>query len=56
MKVYNIYYNQRRINNKPLTNDDVTKIKTQNTIHKAGRGQLEEIPVSKVQFVECTVF
>ena len=56
MKVYNIYYNQKRINNKPLSKDDVTKIKEHSTIRKADHGKTEEIPVNQIRFIECTIF
>ena len=56
MKVYNIYYNQKKINNKPLSKDDVTKIKEHSTIRKADHGKTEEIPVNQIRFIECTIF
>lgn len=56
MRVYNLYYKQQRINQKPLSKEEANKIKSMKTVSKIAGNNIEEIPVDMIRFVECIIF
>jgi len=55
MQKYNIYYGYNKINNKPLTNDDINIILSKNYIYKNIDGKNIKINTSSIKILKCTV-
>jgi hypothetical protein len=54
MKYYNLYYRDSKINNRPITEEDLELIKKTNQISKRNMitGKLEVIPSNKIKVVK----
>lgn len=56
MKCFNLYYQSKKINRRPLTEKDVEKIRTQEKVSKiVNNTQIKDIYVKDCQIVPCTV-
>jgi hypothetical protein len=55
MARYNLYYNYEKINNKPLSEDEIIRIKNIKYVYKQINGNNIKIPVSKIKFTKCLV-
>ena len=57
MKAYNIYYNNEKINNRPLTEEDIETIKKYPYITKRDtiQNKMYEIETRKLKFIKCTI-
>jgi hypothetical protein len=56
MKVFNIYYNNEKLNHKPLTNYEVNGIKEKNFILKKDKdNRIVKIPLENVKIIKCTL-
>jgi hypothetical protein len=57
MKLYNLYYNNLKINKFPLSAHAVTEIARNNSsvLRKVHEGRILEIPTSKVEIVQVTI-
>ena len=55
MARYNLYYGYKKINNKPLTEEEAKVIKAKQFIYKRIDEQNIKIPVSKLKFTKCIV-
>lgn len=55
-RYYNLYYGSMRINNLPISENDLHKIqKTSSPIRKIKDGNLIDIPLNKIRIVKCTI-
>lgn len=54
MNYYNMYYQGRKINNRPITDQEMIDIKEQNEIYKRNNitNKLIKIPVNDIQYVK----
>lgn len=54
MKCFNIYYKDMKINNRPLSDDDIKSLKESKYIYKRNNitNKLESIPVNKIQIIK----
>lgn len=52
---YNLYYGYKKINGKPLTEEEALVIKDKTFVYKRIDEQNIKIPVSKLKFIKCTV-
>lgn len=54
MKYYNIYYKDTKINNRPLTDEELDTIKNSKSIYKRNSitEKLEEIPINKIRIIK----
>lgn len=56
MKKYNIYYNNKRINNKLLDISQIEDLKKRDFIFKKGKEDNNiKIDVAKIRIIECTI-
>ena len=57
MKMFDIYYKNKKINKKPLSHDEVNMVLDQNVIYKKNlkTNEIEKIETSKINCVKCTV-
>lgn len=58
MKYYNMYYKNNKINNRPLTDEDVNTIYNSNNYiikHNTLSGKNEQIPLSKVRLIKTII-
>lgn len=56
MNNYNLYYKGSRINQKPITQEDLERIVQINRpIRKMMGKSMEEIPLNKIRVVKCTI-
>lgn len=58
MKCFNLYYNDSKINNRPLTRDEVeTIMKTDKDIikHNNVTGKNEKIPLNRIKIIKTIV-
>lgn len=57
MKYYNLYYQDIKINNRPITESDLDIVKQQKSINKKNSitGKLEIIPINKIKIVKTIV-
>jgi len=57
MKAYNIYYNNEKINKRPLTEEDVETIKKYPYVSKrnALTNTIVEIETKNLRFIKCTI-
>lgn len=55
MARYNLYYNYKKINHKPLSDEEASQIKNQQYIFKNIDGINVKIPLSKIKFIKCTI-
>lgn len=57
MKYYNLYYQDIKINNRPITEDDLNIVKQQKSISKRNSitGKLEIMPIDKIKIVKTIV-
>lgn len=55
MRTYNIYYNNEKVNKVPVSKEDADKIRSQQSVTKAGK-VLSHIPVNRLRFVEVVTF
>jgi len=54
---YNLYYKDTKINNRPITDDDLKLVKESKIINKRNMitGKLEIIPVNRIKFVKTII-
>lgn len=53
---YNIYYKNEKVNIKPLSNEQIKEIISNNVIYKkAQNNDLIEIPINKIKIFKCTI-
>jgi len=52
---YNLYYNYKKINHKPLSEEEVNVIRNRQFIFKIIDEKNIKIPVSKLKFTKCTI-
>lgn len=57
MKYYNLYYKDTKINNRPITENDLLKIKEVKNIvkHNNITGKLENIPTDKIRPIKTII-
>ena len=55
MKVFNIYYNNEKLNTKPLTISEVNGIKEKNFILKKENNKIVKIPLQNIKIIKCTL-
>lgn len=55
MKAYNIYYNNNKLNKRPISEIDVENILKRNFVFKIINNNNIKIPTNKLNFVECIV-
>ncbi len=57
MKYYNIYYKGSKINNRPITEEDLELIKNESTIQKRNiiTGKLETISTNQLKFISTII-
>jgi hypothetical protein len=57
MLKYNIYYNNEKINSRPLDKDDIDLIKKERIITKTDkyRNDIKQISTDKIEIVKCYV-
>lgn len=57
MEAYNIYYNSQLVNNRPISKEDIINVLNNGNIIKQNKitKEYEEIPLSKIKIVKCTV-
>ena len=57
MKYFNVYYKDIKINNRPLTEDDIKSIKDSKFIYKRNNitNKLENIPTNKIKIIKTTL-
>lgn len=57
MKYYNIYYKGSKINNRPITEEDLELIKNESTIQKRNiiTGKLETISTDQLKFINTII-
>ena len=57
MKYYNLYYRDSKINNRPITEQDLEVVKKSKNISKRNfiTGKLELIPVNQIEVVKTII-
>lgn len=57
MRYYNIYYKENKLNNRPLTEDEINNIKEAKEIYKRNNvsGKLESIDTSKINYIKTII-
>ncbi len=57
MKYFNIYYKEQKINNRPLTQEQLDEVLKTNEIHKRNNitNKLESIPVNKLNVIKTII-
>ncbi len=57
MEKYNIYYRNEKINNRPLSNEDLDKVKSLEYINKYNKvdNSITTIPTKDVDVIKCYV-
>lgn len=52
---YNLYYRAKKINRIPASEEEIKEIYKCSIVRKQINNKMEEIPVSKIRIVKCTI-
>jgi len=57
MKYYNLYYLENKLNNRPITEEELKEINKKQQIYKRDllTGKLKSIPTNKIQVVKTII-
>ena len=58
MKCFNLYYNESKINNRPLSKEELDNIFTENKDiikHNSVTGKNEKIPLNKIRVIKTII-
>ncbi len=57
MKYYNVYYLENKLNNRPITEEELKEINKKQQIYKRDllTGKLKSIPTNKIQVVKTII-
>lgn len=54
MNYFNLYFKGRKLNNRPITEEEISEIKKKKEIYKRNNitNDLEKIPINQIQYVK----